>query len=43
MAGGVGTGSEVAARAGAILFACGVFLLLGQYARLIAIVRRTAS
>jgi hypothetical protein len=33
----------VAARAGAILFACGVLLLLGQYARLIAIVRRTAS
>jgi hypothetical protein len=42
MAGGVGMGSEVAARTGAILFACGVFLLLGQYARLIAIVRRTA-
>lgn len=42
-AGGVGMGSEVAARAGAILFACGVLLLLGQYARLIAIVRRPAS
>jgi hypothetical protein len=42
LVGGIWTGTEMLARTGAVLFGGGVLCLLGQYVRLVVIVRRSA-